>query len=112
MNIFRWTTKKIFVILAFMIGFSFSLASYAQSFAIEVASLAKKNNEWYQANTPNLLKKSAYYPKDISSAQLADSSIPNATEINEINKYIDPTAINYMYEIFKDDEINRTLYKK
>ena len=53
-----------------------------------------------------------FHSKYINMFKNACITMLNTKKItHEINKYIDPTAINYMYEIFKDDEINRTLYK-
>ena len=72
-----------------MATFLFSLVSYAQSYQIELSNLVKKNNDWYQSNTPNILKKSGLNPKVYSSDQLADSSFPNAIEVIEINKAIE-----------------------
>jgi len=81
--------KKLLFLLIVIASYFFTPIIFAQSFSIEAGNLAKKNNEWFLSNTPNLVKKSPINPKDISPAQLTDESLPNAVEINEINKAMD-----------------------
>jgi hypothetical protein len=76
--------KKLFVFLIF--GFIFSVESYGQSFQAEIADLAKRNKEWYELNTPNLVAKIPVNINGATSTQLQDGTRPNPIEQKEIIK--------------------------